>query len=285
MRVLVNGERLYVDVEGAGLVPDGPVMREKPTVVLVHGGPGSDHSWFKPAFSALADIAQLVYYDHRGNGRSTGSDPAAWTLAQWADDLKGLCDALGIAKPIVYGVSFGGFVVQAYAIRHPDHPAKIVLASTAAHIDYEEIVRAFERRGGVEARRVAETYWRDPTPERRLKYMEACLPLYRVRPADDPDVVKRAINNHAVAVHFNGPRNEHGRMDFRAALKGVACPVLVLAGEDDPIIPPVLSDAMVASLPPHLVRYERLAGCGHGIMGDAPDRGMRLLRDFILGKG
>src|SRR5213592_2868208 len=70
MQVLVNGVRLFFDVEGAKLVPDGPVMREKPTLLLLHGGPGFDHSIYKPAYSALADIAQIVYLDHRGNGRS-----------------------------------------------------------------------------------------------------------------------------------------------------------------------------------------------------------------------
>jgi pimeloyl-ACP methyl ester carboxylesterase len=44
MWVRVNGVRLFFDVEGAGLVPDGPRMREKPTLVLLHGGPGFDHS-------------------------------------------------------------------------------------------------------------------------------------------------------------------------------------------------------------------------------------------------
>src|SRR5215813_2301487 len=96
MFVRVNGERLYFDVEGAGLVPDGPAMRAKPTLILLHGGPGFDHSLFKPAFSVLADIAQIVYFDHRGNGRSSRNDPERWTLAQWGDDVKGLCDALGI---------------------------------------------------------------------------------------------------------------------------------------------------------------------------------------------
>ncbi len=74
MFVQVNGVRLYFDVEGAGLVPDGAALREKPTLVLLHGGPGFDHALFKPAFSGLADIAQVIYYDHRGNGRSGGDD-------------------------------------------------------------------------------------------------------------------------------------------------------------------------------------------------------------------
>ena len=70
MHVLVNGVRLFFDVEGAKLVPDGPVMRERPTLLLLHGGPGFDHTIYKPAYSALADIAQVIYLDHRGNGRS-----------------------------------------------------------------------------------------------------------------------------------------------------------------------------------------------------------------------
>ncbi|MEA2837965.1 MAG: hypothetical protein QOD89_2515 [Bradyrhizobium sp.] len=70
MHVLVNGVRLFFDVEGAGLVPDGPAMREKPTLLLLHGGPGADHLIYKPDYSALTDIAQVVHLDYRGNGRS-----------------------------------------------------------------------------------------------------------------------------------------------------------------------------------------------------------------------
>ncbi len=80
MQVLVNGVRLFFDVEGASLVPDGRTMREKPTLVLLHGGPGFDHSIYKPTFSALADIAQAVFLDHRGNGRSDPGPREAWTL-------------------------------------------------------------------------------------------------------------------------------------------------------------------------------------------------------------
>jgi pimeloyl-ACP methyl ester carboxylesterase len=45
-------------------------MREKPTLLLLHGGPGFDHSIYKPTYSSLADCAQVIYLDHRGNGRS-----------------------------------------------------------------------------------------------------------------------------------------------------------------------------------------------------------------------
>jgi pimeloyl-ACP methyl ester carboxylesterase len=56
MHLLFNGVRLFFDVEGAQFQPDGPAMREKPTLLLLHGGPGADHSTLRPAYSALADI-------------------------------------------------------------------------------------------------------------------------------------------------------------------------------------------------------------------------------------
>src|ERR1700716_56942 len=132
MHVVVNGVRLFFDVEGTKLVPDGPVMREEPTLLMLHGGPGADHSIYRPAYSALAEFAQIVYLDHRGNGRSEDGPSETWTLAQWGDDVRAFCDALSIVNPIVLGASFGGMVALAYATRHPAHPSKLILISTAA---------------------------------------------------------------------------------------------------------------------------------------------------------
>ncbi|MDB5639043.1 MAG: hypothetical protein JWP51_3951 [Bradyrhizobium sp.] len=150
MHVLVNGVRLFFDVKGAKLVPDGPAMREKPTLLLLHGGPGFDHSIYKPAYSALADVVQIIYLDHRGNGRSEDGPRESWNLAQWGDDVRAFCDALGIICPIVLGASFGGMVALAYATRHPAHPSKLVLISTeaAGGTHRERRVALFERFGG-----------------------------------------------------------------------------------------------------------------------------------------
>ena len=75
MHIDVNGTRLWFDVDGPALVPDGSEMRQRPTVVLVHGGPGTyDHSYFKPDFGRLAEQAQVVYLDLRGHGRSDWGD-------------------------------------------------------------------------------------------------------------------------------------------------------------------------------------------------------------------
>ena len=263
MYVAVNGAKLYFDVEGAGLVPDGPRMREKPTLLMLHGGPGFDHTMYKPAFSALADIAQVIYLDQRGQGRSTG-EPETWTLAHWGDDVKSFCDALGIEKPIVYGGSFGGFVAQSYATRHPEHPGKLILVSTTAHMEFDAVFAAFERIGGREAREIAEAHLLSPSMESRKLYLEKNFPLYRVKPAN-PDAGKRALLNHAVGLKFGGAQNEQGRMDFRADLHRVCCPVLIMSGDRDPMMPPQFSETLAACLPPHLVRLERFENCGHGV--------------------
>ena len=165
------GVRLFVDIEGAGLVADGARMRDKPTLILLHGGPGYDHSGFKPLFSCLADIAQIVYYDHRGHGRSDRRPASEWTLDTFADDVVRLCDALGITKPIVLGQSFGGFVAQRYVARHPAHPGKVILSSTTHHMGLARKLAMFEKLGGAEAREAARAFWTrcsSPTSRRRF---------------------------------------------------------------------------------------------------------------------
>jgi pimeloyl-ACP methyl ester carboxylesterase len=282
MLVQVNGVRLFVDVANIGLIPDGDGMREKPPLLMLHGGPGFDHVPFKMAFSALGDVAQVIFYDHRGNGRSEGNDPSTWNLAQWGDDVKGLCDALGLVKPIVCGLSFGGFVAQSYATRYPDHAGKLILLSTAAKIDFSMVFETFTRVGGAEIGALAESYWTNPTVEGRALYRQRCVPVYRHR-RDRPVEPLRAIMKAEVALHFNGPRNEHGRFDFHGDLAKIKCPVLMMGGEHDPIVPISLAEATARSLPSHLVRFERLAECGHDIHGDDPDRVFSIIRKLIVG--
>jgi len=283
MHVEVNGVRLYLDIEGAGLIPDGPRMREKPTLLLLHGGPGGDHSLYKPVFSSLRDICQIIYYDHRGCGRSEDGPRERWTLAQWGDDVRGLCDALGIDRPIVLGTSFGGFVAQAYATRHPGHAAKLILVSTAAKVDFERVYSAFAQFGGPEAAAAARGYWSAPSDATRAVYREVCIPFYSTRKAPgDRQWMSRAITRNDTGVHFNGPGNEHGRFDFREALGGISCPVLVMAGDRDPITPIAFSEEIAASLPPERVEIRRFADCGHGIVADDREGALQAIRDFIL---
>lgn len=286
MHVVVNGVRLFFDVEGTGLVPDGPVMRAKPTLLMLHGGPGSDHSIYRPAYSALADIAQIVYLDHRGNGRSEDGPRENWNLAQWGDDVRAFCDVLGIASPIVLGASFGGMVALAYATRHPGHAGKLVLISTAAAGgEYlERRVELFERFGGAEVGALARRRFLEvqghPDQASLDAWARLAIPLYTRIPRD-PDMARRAVNRSEVLQWFTRPGGESHTFNMFGDLDRIECPTLVLGGEDDPIHPIESQADIAAALPAHLVRFERFADCRHAVVADAPERAMAVIRQFI----
>ncbi|MEV0611880.1 alpha/beta hydrolase [Nonomuraea sp. NPDC050404] len=283
MRVLVNGTSLYIDIEGPGLVPDGDTMREAPTLLLLHGGPGHDHSIFKPDYGRLADVAQIVYVDQRGNGRSQDSDPATWNLDQWADDVHALCETLGITKPIVLGWSFGGTVAMNYASRYPDHPAKLILQSTVARWDRDLIVESFRAEGGEEAAMAAKALLTEGTMEAFAAYGRHCAPLYSPGPsfpsAADIQMMSRMIPNIGLTLSFLSGRP----FDLRPALAAVRCPTLILAGSRDPITPLASAQEIADSLPPSvLAGYEIFEHSGHMIPGSEGERLMALLRSFIV---
>jgi proline iminopeptidase len=276
--------RLFFDVEGAKLVPDGAAMRERPTLILLHGGPGMDHTGYKPRFSELADICQVVYLDHRGNGRSDAGAPESWTLAQWGDDVRAFCEALGIERPVVLGASFGGMVAMAYATRHPEHPAKLILVSTEAEggAHYAERVAMFERLGGAEVGELARRrlLGGQVDPAVLDAWIRLAFPVYTRTPRD-PATVKRAILHPEVNLWFTRPGGEGRTYNFFPALRSVRCPTLVMGGEEDPMSPIICQEEIAAALPPHLARFERFPGCGHGVVTDAPERAMALIREFI----
>jgi proline iminopeptidase len=286
MHVVVNGVRLFFDVEGAKLVPDGPSLREKPTLILLHGGPGFDHSIYKPAYSALADVAQVIYLDHRGNGRSEDGPQADWTLAQWGDDVRAFCDVLGIDNPIILGTSFGGMVALAYATRHPDHPSKLVLISTAAAGgEYlERRVELFERFGGPEVGALARRRFLEVEGHPDLASVDAwrrlAFPLYTRIPRD-PDMARRAVSRSEVLHRFVKPGGESHTFNMFPDLGRICCPTLVMGGEDDPIHPIESQADIAGALPPHLVQFERFPDCRHAVIPDAPDRAVAVIRKFI----
>jgi pimeloyl-ACP methyl ester carboxylesterase len=284
MRVVVNGIRLFFDVEGAGLTPDSGTMREKPTLILLHGGPGMDHTGYKPRFSPLADLCQVVYLDHRGNGRSDPATTDTWTLAQWGDDVHAFCEALGISRPIIYGASFGGAVAMSYATRHPGHPGKLILVSAEATggAHYAERIAMFERLGGAEVGDLARRRFLEGQvdPAMLQDWIRLAFPVYTRIPRD-PGAVARAVLRPEVNLWFTRPGGEGRTYDLLPALRRVQCPTLVMGGEEDPMTPIVCQEEIAAALPPDLVRFERFPNCGHGVVHDAPERAMAVIREFI----
>jgi len=274
---LRDGTRIFFEVIGRKLVPDGPTMRERPTLLLLHGGPGFDHSGLASIFEPLADTAQLVLLDHRGQGRSDGDDPAQWNLDRWVPDIAEFCDALELDRPIILGQSFGGVVALAVAARYPELPSKLIVSSSLARFRPDRAFPMFERLGGPEVREVAERHFRELTDETADEFIRVCLPVYNPKPID-PDVIARTRLKMEVGNHFF--RNEGFDVDLFPELGNIECPTLVLGGELDPITPVADSQDIAAAIPQAEVRI--FEGAGHGVFRDQPEEAVAVIREFVL---
>jgi proline iminopeptidase len=273
--------RIFFDVAGSKLAIAGERMAEKPTLIVMHGGPGFDHSTMRPYFDRFAGTHQVVYIDHRANGRSTG-DLKDCTLAQWGDDVKAFCDVLGIEKPVVYGNSFGGMVAMAYAARHPQHPAKLILSSTAARMRFDETYRMMEERGGKDARAIAERFWTTTDDGAIADYMRVCMPFYNP-PGGNAEAQaqarRRALLRGDTLRYFSTGEMRH--MDGRTGLANVTCPTLITVGDYDPITPVVCSQEIFEALPKGVAKLEIFKGAGHGVHRDQPEEAERAMRAFL----
>ena len=201
MKIDIDNVTLFFDVDGEALVPDGAVMRERPTLLLLHGGPGFDHSSLKPFFSRFADIAQVVYLDHRGMGRSDRGDKSTWMLERWAHGVKEFCDKLGVEKPVVLGHSFGGFVATEYASMYPDHPSKLIVSGSLARFDSDVSTDRFRELGGESVAELFRKVFVDMEFGSFGDFLKEVMPFYNTT-VQDPDSSNRGILNLEVAEHF-----------------------------------------------------------------------------------
>ena len=276
MHVHVNGTRLWYDVDGPRVVPDGETMRDRPTVVLVHGGPGSyDHSYFKPDFARLAQHAQVVYLDLRGHGRSEWGDPSDWSFEACADDIRAFCDALGIVRPVVLGHSMGGWIVLLYGARHPGHAGALVLQGTMARFDLERLVEGFRRAGGDEVAEIARRDFGEEavSPDEWARCFAAFGPN-----VPDEDQLARRIRNPDVGLRG---MDLFRSLDVVDQLPKIDRPTLVCVGELEAVTPVEASREIVEGLRAGICRFEIVPGAGHFPWLDEPELYFGILTTFL----
>ena len=284
MRAALRGTELYFDVEGAGLVPAGAAMRERPVAWVIHGGPGSDHSGFKPAMSPLSGHMQLVYFDHRGQGRSARGDPALYTLDENVEDMEALRRHLGLGPVVSIGTSYGGMVAMAHAARYPEAVSHLVLIVTAAHGGFIPRAQAIlAERGTPEQQRVCKDLWdggfRSVADVQH--YYDVMGPLYarrhdaaaatvRGRAEPSPEPLNRAF----------GPAGFLRTFDLRPELARIDAPTLILAGRHDWICPPEFSEEIHALIPGSDLRI--FEDSSHSIRVDEPAALLDAITRFVV---
>ena len=95
--------------------------------LVMHGGLGIDHTYLRSILGLLSDIFKLIFYDHRGHGRSGRPPLNTITYEQLSDDAHALTKNLGYEKIGIIGNSAGGYIALNYAIRHPDNLSYLIL--------------------------------------------------------------------------------------------------------------------------------------------------------------
>jgi proline iminopeptidase len=287
MRARIRDTEIYFDVDGAALVPDGKSMRDRPTAFLVHGGPGVDHSSLKSRYGRLAEKMQLVYFDHRGQGRSARGDPKTYTLDENVEDMEALRRFLGLTEIVSLGTSYGGIVAMAHAARYPMAVSKLILVATSAHGG--NIPRAREIvaiRGTPEQIAQYEDLLagRLDSSEKLRRYFEIMGPLYARK--DDPALstqgLSRAILSPEALNSAFGPTGFLHNYDLRPELGAINAPTLILAGRYDWICAPEFSQEIHQLIADSDLRI--FEDSGHSIGGDEPQNFFDAVAGFLVHK-
>jgi proline iminopeptidase len=285
MRAKIRDTEIYFDIEGMGLVPDDRTMREKPVAFIIHGGPGGDHSSFKPVMSPLAERMQLVYFDHRGQGRSAHGDPAKYTLDENVEDMEALRRHLGLGPIVSIGTSYGGMVALAHAARYPAAVSHLIAVVTAAHGGFiKRAQEILEERGTPEQREVSAPVWQGAMMDRAQmqRFYAVMGPLYSRR--HDPAA---AALGHERTLHEPEPLNRAfggflRNFDLRPELDRITAPTLVIAGRHDWICPPEFSEEIARLVPRAELRI--FENSSHSIRADEPQALLDAIAGFVVYK-
>jgi len=224
MRANANGIGVHYELHG----PEGA-----PWLVLSHSLACSVRMWDEQ-IAAFSDRYRILACDTRGHGASDAPS-GAYTLELLADDLQGLLEQVGVARPHFCGLSMGGMIGQTFALKYPGILASLTLADTTSRIPAEA--------GPVwqERIRVAET-------QGMLPLVEPTLDRWFTEPhrKAHPETMQRIgklIASTPVAGYV-GCCHAIPKINLTARLKEIRCPILIVVGEDDPGTPVAMSREM-----------------------------------------
>lgn len=227
MKLKTNGVEINYEIEGSG-----------PWLTMSHSLACNLHMW-DPQMPVLKGKFKVLRFDTRGHGQS--SAPAGeYTLEQLADDVKGLLDGLGIRQTHWAGLSMGGMIAQAFALKYPRVFQSMVLADTASRLPPD-----------------AGKLWGDRIRTAREQGMGALVESTLGRWFTEPyrnsrkDVMERIGNDiRATPINgFVGCCHAISRLDYLDRLREIKVPALVVVGEHDPGTPPEAARLIQQNLP------------------------------------
>jgi proline-specific peptidase len=254
-------------------------------LVLMHGGPGVDHSTML-TFQSLADQFTLILYDHRCNGRSEGAEVTSMTWENLTADADELRQSLGFDKWAVLGHSFGGMVALEFALRYPQSLSHLVLLDTCGDSRWvqQNAPRILAKRGYSQSTvKTAERFYNgEITPDEFMPSVRKLSTAYYHK--INPLQLARDI---ALGMRMK-TRPEALIFGYSQLLKGwtvmdrldeIQVPTLVMAGRDDFQFPPEHQAEIAAGIPnAHLEIIER---AGHNSNSEQPAAVIEAFRHFM----
>ena len=281
--VEVADTRLYIEERGA---PSAfPLL-------VFHGGPGLDHTWFGDYLDPLTEGGsyRLVLVDERACGRSDRTAPQrTWTLERMAQDVSDLAASLRVSGGYAtLGHSYGAFVVLQHAVDQPGEPrGTIVSAGIAAAHWLQEVERQLAAFEPVELREQVTSSWARETSvqtqDEVRALMEDQLPFHFREPQGQAlrEYLRRTagLAQYAPDVLRHFSAQDYGAIDVENRLGEVTHPVLVLAGRHDRTCSVGASEDMARRLPnAELVVFENSA---HMLFAEEQDRFLTRVREFL----
>lgn len=283
MKAAIRGTEIYFDVAGMQLAPHKKEFIEKPVVFMLHGGPGGDHLRFKQHSLELQDVAQLIFIDHRGCGRSKKTQAKDYTLENNIEDIEALRKHLGLERICILGTSYGGIVAQGYATRYPKHVEKLILVVTAPSYRFiNDAKKALNERASKRQLAFCEHLWNGTFKNSRqvAEFFKVMDPLYSNTAKRKKKPVfaktKTTWSHEALNNGFGGFLRYY---DFIPKLKKITAPTLILAGEDDWICMPNQSKTMAKHIPHSKLKIFKNAS--HAVAVDAHDQYIKIIKHFL----
>jgi proline iminopeptidase len=274
----IRGVSLFVEVVGHGY-----------PLLLMHGGPGADHSTMSP-FRPCADQFTLIFYDHRCNGRSQGVEISSMTWENLTADAEALRQMLGFDQWAVLGHSFGGMVALEYALRYPHSLSHLLLLDTCGDIRWvqENAPQVLAQRGYSQATvKAAQRFFNG-----QIAPNEMVPTLLKFTRAYYHHLSPSLLAHEVILGLRMKSRPEALIYGFNHLLKGwtvmdrlgeIKVPTLVMAGCDDFQFPPEHQVALAAGIPTaHLEIIER---AGHNAPSERPAEVIQAVRDFMAAAG
>ena len=239
-------------------------------IVFLHGFPHNRTLW-APQVAALFPFARCITPDLRGFGESPARPP--YDMDRYADDVASLLDALGVRRAVIAGVSMGGYVAVAFWRRHRARVRGLLLADTRAGAD-DEATRARRRDLIAAARNGGSAAVADRMIEGMLGRR------IRARAPGLVGWVHAMLAAAPVEGSIGALEAMIARPDSTADLPTIDVPTLVVAGEDDVLIPVAEARAMQAAI--RGSRLEVIAGAGHLPNVERPSAFNQLTGEVLL---